>query len=259
MMTGFVCVLGTPQIPDRLIHKGDTLAAFLHLPNEFYKTDTLAVDLFGGKEACLTTACWRGYQAEWRIEEDQLYLIGIYSCCYRKDGIKADLSQLFKNKFKEGKVKADWVTEKVLSDRGKTIAYFQELHITEQNIEFEFVNGKLVNTVTYDNSKSRRSAYSQDAVKLKEFIYSNIDWDRIPLKKETVKVLLRYSANEEGKVDDVKVLRGSEDEFSQEAIRVVKLIPDWDVFYRKGKLVRIPWSVKVIFNEENRLKYKKQY
>jgi len=264
---GIIGVFATPQIPDKLIYNGDTLSVYLYLPNEFYKPDTVpigqyesiyTVNLFGDKKTCISTACGRKYQATWEILDNQLYLTGIYSCCYYEDNIKADLTSLFKEKVINGKVKADWVTGNVFFQKGKMITRIDaELSIYETDFEFEFSEGKLLNVKSYDNSKSRKSIYSQNQEKLIDFIYSNIDWNNLPISQEGVSVNVRFSANENGKVDEVKIMRGDNETFNKEAIRVVKLIPEWDVFYIRGKHFRIPWNLPIIFSEENREKYGK--
>ena len=109
---------------------------------------------------------------------------------------------------------------------------------------------------SYDNSKSRISIYSQKE-KLHEFIYNNINWDDLPKCEEPISVYLTFSANEFGKIDNVEIKRGDNETFNQEAIRVIKLIPDWDVFFFKGRLFRLPWATPIIFSEENKEKYRK--
>lgn len=52
-------------------------------------------------------------------------------------------------------------------------------------------------------------------------------------------------------------MRGYDTIFDQEAIRVVKAIPEWDVFYRHEKLERRSWLLPIIFSNDNRKKYKK--
>ncbi len=89
------------------------------------------------------------------------------------------------------------------------------------------------------------------------FLYSNIHWETLPTQDKTVKVFLQFSADENGLIDTVKVLRGYNAVFDREAIRVVRSIPKWDIFYIKGKHQRSPYNVALIFNEENRTKYKK--
>jgi len=265
-------VFATPQAPDRLIYKGDTLGVYLHLPDEFYKLDTFtinsveyvnhifAVSLFGDKKTCNSTGCGREYIAKWEVVENQLYLTGIYSCCYYQDSIKADLTLLFKEKVIDGKVKADWITGDFISLKGKRLFYDHDMGtggIFEYELELRFEEGKLTGTQLYDNRKSKQSEYSQNSEKLWEHIHSNINWDILPKLDTIVRVLVEFSANEDGIIDSAKILRGYNELFDQEAIRVVKSIPEWDVYFRKGKHIRIPWTMPITFSEENRLKYKK--
>jgi len=248
----------TSQIPDILIYNGDTLSIFANPLEQLYAHDSLKPNFFGDKEGCLSTACWRGYEAEWVIIDDFLYLTGIYSCCYYEDNIKSDLTSLFKDKFVDGKVRADWFTGKIIAPQGKLLYYvhmgYESLY--EKELEMEFSNGKLTGTITYDNSKSRQSEYSQNSEKLKEFVYSHIKWESLPKSdNKSIKVIVQFSANEKGLVDSVKVMRGYDNHFNNEAIRVIKSIPDWDIYYRHGKHERIDWAFPVIFSDENRNKY----
>jgi hypothetical protein len=52
-------------------------------------------------------------------------------------------------------------------------------------------------------------------------------------------------------------MKGYDIKFDQEAVRVVKSIPEWDVFYRHEKLERRNWNLPIIFSNENRKKYSK--
>jgi hypothetical protein len=54
-----------------------------------------------------STACWRGYVAIWQIQDGILYLAALNA--WQGDQ-KADLKRLFPDRFKSGKVKADWFT-----------------------------------------------------------------------------------------------------------------------------------------------------
>jgi len=253
-------IFATAQFPDRLIYNGDTLSIFANPLEQLYNNDSLRPKFFGRKEVCRSTACWRGYEAEWIIIDNQLYLTGIYSCCYSDDKIKANLKKLFGNKFINGMVKADWFTGNIIAPQGKQLYYvhmgYQSLY--EKELELQLINGKLIGTKIYDNSKSRQSIYSQDFEKLKEFIYSNIKWTNLPsLDDKVIKVYVQFSANENGIVDSASVVRGYDTIFDQEAIRVVKAIPEWDVFYRHEKLERRIWTIPIIFSNENRIMYSK--
>ncbi|MDR6809794.1 hypothetical protein J2Y45_006825 [Dyadobacter sp. BE34] len=253
-------VFATAQNPDRLVYKGDTLFIFANPLEELYKNDSIRPKFFAKQAACITTACWRGYIADWKIENGQLYLTGISSCCFRDDGVRANLESLFGDKVTDGIVKADWFSGNIIAPQGKLLHYvhlgYQSIY--ERELEFCFKDGRLSGTKMYDNSKTRESIYSKIPGKLQEFIYSKISWDKLTdMGDEEIRVFVSFSANENGVVDSVRVLRGQNPDCNVEAIRVVRLIPEWDVFYRLGKHQRTSWMLPVIFSSSNRKKYSK--
>lgn len=253
-----VRVFSTSQIPDILIYNGDTLALFANPLEQFYEHDSDKPRFFGEKEGCTSTGCWRGYQAEWTILDSVLYLNSIYSCCYKSDSVKADLQTLFGDAFVRGSVKANWFTGTVYSPQGKLLYYVHDGYESsyENEVAFEFSRGKLVGTKMYDNSKSRRSEFSQNPDKLKAFIYSNLNWKYLPTpENKTIKVTVQFSANENGLIDSVKVLSGFDSQYDTEAIRVIKSIPDWDIYYKHGKHQRVMWLYPIVFSKENQKKY----
>lgn len=248
----------TGQIYDKLIYNGDTFSIFGNPLEQLYNYELLRPKLFGNKQACSTTACLKGYQAKWTILNEQLYLTGISSCCLSEDSLKADLEMLFGNKFIGGKVKADWVNSGIIVPKGKLFYYEGYGSIYEKELELLFDNGKLIGSITYDNSKTSQSVYQQNREKLPEFIYHNINWTNLPdLNNEAIRVFIQFSANSLGIIDSAEIFKGYNEIFDKEAVRVIKAIPKWDVFYRNGKLIRSVWTITIIFSNANRLKYNK--
>ena len=252
-------VFGTAQISDILIYKGDTFMIFSTPLEQLANIDSLRDKLFGDKKSYWDTACYRMYQAEWTIIDNQLYLTSIYSCEYYRDKVKADLKTLFGEKFLNGKVKADWVTEEILSPQGKQLYYVHSGYesLYEKEVIYEIVNGKLINGNTiYNNKKSRKSIYGNFKT-LFHFIYSNIKWELLPKTDKTVTVFIQFSANEQGIIDSLEIVKGFNEAYNNETLRVIKSIPEWDVFYRGGKHRRQRMVLPISFNEENRMKYQK--
>lgn len=249
---------GTAQIPDILIYKGDTVSIFSNPLEQLDNINSLREKMFGDKESYSTTACYRKYQAEWTLIDNQLYLTAIHSCDYYRDKIKADLNTLFGEKYINGKVHADWVTAKILSPQGKQLYYVHSHYesLYEKEVVYEIVNGQLKGIKTYDNSKSKISKFSTDSV-LQSYIYSNIDWDKLPKQDKAIKIFVKFSANEHGIIDSLKIMKGFDEAYDYEALRIVKSIPEWDIFFRRGLHERRPYIVQIIFSEENRHKYKK--
>lgn len=259
IMTIFSCqTLATPQVPDLLIYNGDTLQLFANPMSEHPHARSLSRRFFRGKNRCYSTACWRGYQAVWLIQNKQLYLVAILNCCRMEKTVqqKANLKKLFGKKFINGKVKADWVNACMIAPQGNLItryAYVGYESIYTFENEFCFKKGRLTKITIYDNSRSRRSIYSNDSI-LRAFIYSKIDWAKLPDSIHP-RVVIQFSANEQGQIDQVKVVKGYNKIYDQEALRVVQVIPQWDIFYRRGQHFRIPWNLPIHFSIENRKKY----
>jgi len=251
-------VFATPQAPDILIYKGDTLRIYGEPLEKHPNIDSLRIKMFGKKDYWCATSCYRSYIAEWKIVDNQLYLMKISHCC--KDDIKFDLKFLFGEKYVNGKVKADRVTGNFTSQQGKKLLYNHDMYegwISEYELELHFEKRKVTDTKLYDNRKAKQSKYSQNDQKLQEYIYSNINWKILPKQDSIVKVWVKFSANEDGIIDSAEVVRGYNKIFDQEAVRVIKLIPEWSIYYRKGKFVRNPKQISIVFNKYNRLEYKK--
>ena len=154
-------IFATPQAPDKLIYKGDTLAIFSHPLVQLDNYLSLKPQFFGEKEGCRSTDCWKGYQVEWLIDDNQLYLTGIFSRCFNEDGIKADLNELFGSKFIDGKVKADWFVGDIVANQGKLLTVLGYKFIYEKELEMQFDKGQLIETKKYVNSKVERAVYSR--------------------------------------------------------------------------------------------------
>jgi hypothetical protein len=166
------------------------------------------------------------------------------------------LETLFGKRFLNGRVRADWVTDELLSPQGKQLYYVHSYYdsLYEKEVVFDIVSGQLKGTTTYDNSKSRISTYSEDEA-LQRFIYTNIQWDKLPKFDGKISVFVQFSGNELGVIDSVKVMKGFDEAFDSEALRVVQSISDWDVFYRHGQFERRILNLQIVFSEENKKKY----
>lgn len=256
----------TAQIPDRLIYNGDTLSLF-GCPLDYYPNKDLInpKNLFGGK-GCFYTACYRNYIATWKIEHNKLYLIQVRNACYSTNNSYvaasfqesidttgsefADLKTLFPDRYENGKVFADWVNSTMISPIGKLLFYIHDgfESIFEKELEFTFINGIVVNTREYDNSKTRTSKYTASPDLLRTYLENGINYNNVPYPEKEIRVIVRISgATEDGKVDGVSILRGYNQLYDKEALRVVDSIPEWDVIYRHGKIINRYWMIPIIF------------
>jgi len=105
----------------------------------------------------------------------------------------------------------------------------------------------------FDNSKSKKSKYTENPELLKKFLRESINYSNIksePYERARVYVQI-LNVTENGKIDSVSVVRGWDTERDKEAIIVVKSVPEWDIVYRQGKQIQITWTVAVIFGESD--------
>ncbi|MEW6087907.1 MAG: hypothetical protein AB1498_06335 [bacterium] len=112
---------------------------------------------------------WRGYVAYWEIREDTLYLRGIEAWTggskYAKtsDCRRVDLKELFGEKCREGRVKADWFSGELRIPDGNIIKYVNLDYdsIYERDIILVIESGKVTNKKIIDNTQSENPSQKE--------------------------------------------------------------------------------------------------
>lgn len=244
----FEKVSGTAQYPDILIYKGDTLSIFAN-PLESYFESIIRPDSIFEEFGINSTGCWRGYIGYWELKNDSLFLLKL-----RGASEIIDLALIFKDRKTDSKIFADWVNHPIMNPYGKRVHYVHMGYesIYEYEREFYFTNGLLTDIKEFDNSKSRKCIYTENPQLLADYIEANINYSNIknnPYSKAKV-VIQIYSANEDGKIDSVLVVRGFDNERDKEAVRVIKSIPDWGVLFRRGKQIQNRWTMPIVFGRK---------
>jgi hypothetical protein len=248
---------------DTIIYQGDTLYLMGYPLNKYPDKSLINPQkLFGSSEGVY------GYAATWEITDNKLYLrqirnysygIELQTTTYKgKEKIVgneyADLKLLFPDKYENGKVLADWITGEMYAPFGAVLMWIGNDECSHEfEYKFSVENGKLEKVETLDNRKTRHTVFSSPPDKSRDtvlkYIQSNIDWNRLPVlpKDSVVRVRLSFSANENGVIDDVHLLKPKvSDSFTEEAIRIIKTIP-WGVRFFHGKLSRLWYTLPVTF------------
>ena len=274
----------TSQFGDILIQQGDTFALFSN-PLELrsnceglskniiaeleYEDRRLYPEKYEAEavESMSSTACWRGYLAEWTLINDKIYLSNIYACHNNK--VKVDLIKIFGEELKENLLFGNWITDKLVVPLGNCIEYvnldYKSIYETETIMEFK--DGILVTSKTYNNYIARKSKFTSDPNpnNFSKFIYTQINWDKLPdLTNKHIQISIGIQPNPEGKIDSLlsdytymldssTLIIDRNNIFFKEAIRIAELIPDWDVIYQRGRIVSR--NLTIVFDET----YKKKY
>ena len=88
----------------------------------------------------------------------------------------------------------------------------------------------------------------QDVGHAREWIQKNLKFpEEIKSKGVAGKVYVSFVVNKEGKVIDVKLMRGLEPSLDKEAIRVVSEMPKWTPGKQQGKAVKVTFTIPVKF------------
>ncbi len=157
--TGFA----SPQLPDYLIYKGDTLPVYnLILEDYFSKINKSDQgDLFGLKfRDGASFNCWRGYQAIYEIDNDSLFLTHILSCWElndKRDSLDINesnkrLDNIFLDKVKNNRVFIDWFSDKISIPNGKLLRWDGVFYkIFENEILVSIDKGKVIETKELEN------------------------------------------------------------------------------------------------------------
>jgi len=248
------------QIGDILIYNNDTLSIRDFPLEQLYNNDQEKPDFFDNYKTNRfpsNTGCRRGYQAYWIIIDNQLFLTSINSCCEPDNLKKANLKKLFGRKCINGKVRAYWFSGKVIGEIGEPILYLNFMDfLVPYEREFDFVKGHLIESKLFDNTKTKESKYLTNYYMHDAYIYKNINWDSLPkLNGEEINVNVIFSSNENGIIDSAYVQYKYNKKFDEEAIRVIKSIPEWNIYLREGKAVRVKWYRDILFNDELREQY----
>ena len=145
---------GTEQIPDLLIIEKDTFYLFYTFPIEDLNLEIKKNPFISGKYTIHSTACWRGYQAIWKIKNNKLYLQNVKSC--HSDSIFHYNSVIeyfrvngYEPNIENGKILADWFTSDLIRYDGP---YFVDCKIclmgsdklmNNEKVYYSIINGEI--------------------------------------------------------------------------------------------------------------------
>lgn len=171
-------------------------------------------------------------------------------------GIDANLKDVFPSDYKNGKVEANWFSGNILAVKGDILVHIYQTFesVYETEIEFSMKDGRLEQVKTYDNSKAYSSSYPGES-KLFDFLVANTNHCLLPDTVKQARIYLRIdSVGDNKKIEKVIILKGFSDKCNEEAIRVVKSIPEWEVIYRKGKPDKGRWTLPITFDSSKCIK-----
>jgi len=80
------------------------------------------------------------------------------------------------------------------------------------------------------------------------FLKKNIIYPEVAHKNNIQgRVIVNFVVEKDGSLTDIKILRGLEGGLSEEAIRVLKLSPNWEPGIQNGRPVRVSFTIPILF------------
>jgi len=93
--------------------------------------------------------------------------------------------------------------------------------------------------------------YSGGVKKLNKFIASHITYPKEAIEKRIEgNVMVEFIVEKDGAISNIKVIKSVSAELDQEAIRVVKMMPNWKPGKHNGELVRCFYTIPIKFSLE---------
>ena len=177
----------------------------------------------------------------WTIQNEKVMLTQIASGSDKL--VYADLKKIFGDKAAEGIVFADWLTDEIILCNGEVLVT-GGCPICDNEIELIVKDGYVTACTAYKNYIAKTSNFTVD----ESFVYNSIDWERLPhFKNKSIQAFIEIRPNADGLFEsfdegsfvliDYKIVTDPDNVFLKEAFRIARLVPDWDVIYRKNEIL----------------------
>jgi hypothetical protein len=236
-------VIGQVQYQGLLIVRKDTF----ELQNTFITDDSLNLKITSKKEEMSRAWCMGGsYSPTWMIENDSIFLIELLDeKDMRKEPKAIDMAKLFKERYINGRIFAKELNYQIA-------AYYRTPYsdsIDNSNIQvcFTIKDGKVI-----DKGVFKYLIESENRLNTNE----NTDWENFPKINEDRWISVKIFTNDKGELvnalivkNDLNSVKEGEEVWQQEALRQVKLVPKWDIYYECGRVIHKEFTIFVIFSK----------
>lgn len=233
----------TNQVKDYLILDNDTLYLY-DSPLEQIKN--ISGDIYELEQPeTLTSICWRGFYAEWRIINDTLYLSKVFDCHTHKV-INKTIEKILKRKFTKGLLKANWVNSPIWC--GKDLVREKTLYLSIYRYERRLLmeNGKVVGKREYNYIPCDYENKNE----LLNFVLKSINWKEFPACSY-LSFEAQLKITDSGRIEDINILRSNIPSFNSEIIKGLEALPCWPVYYSEGRIYNpVDWiNIEIKYNE----------
>ena len=86
-------------------------------------------------------------------------------------------------------------------------------------------------------------------MELMKFVYCNLNLDKANYSENKKgRVYLQFAIDTTGRPVDIKVMKTPNEDYSQEAIRIINLMPNWTTATQNGKTIKQQWNLPIVFD-----------
>ncbi len=186
-------LFATEQSPDILIYKSDTIFIDTYPLESLMESDSLLKKkIFEySDEICMTSGCWRGHVATWKIENDSLFLIKLINGC---EDFEFKLENVFgENNVENNQVFANWFSGDLNASLGEYL-YFDPLSWEDtysKSIKCKIINGKVESlNITEKSDCEKASILAQKDFEDSNYAFHSLEF--LPVENTYTHVLDKY-------------------------------------------------------------------
>ena len=268
----------TFQVQDYLFFNGDTLYLFNIISSQRYIFSPLEqIDSVPEKIRkywvkhndieCISSGCWRGFYAEWKILDNTLFLSNVFECaCGTRKNLNAAIEEILGRRFTNGLIKADWVNG--IFWWGK-----EDLFMWDYRIQYkmQIENGKIISVEKFIQEKTDKPNDDCDMdedkiynfweveipplfddkpseIGFRDYVLKNIKYPAVAHTPITGRVIVEFIIEKDGSVSNAIVLRSTDPLLDAEALRIINSSPKWTPGKVRGEPVKVRHVFPVIFN-----------
>lgn len=234
-------VKATTRISDVLYLGKDTL--FLYdSPLEKINNIGEKISELRNDEHVVSSECWKGFRAEWKVIDDVLYLTNVIDCHSDKI-LNSIIEEILGTKFIDGLIKANFVVGEYWAGKDQVYEHSFYIPIYKQEVKFAIHEGRVINSKKFE---SIQCEYSERD--LKNFILKNINHEELKdLKGEIIEISGIIKSDITGRIREVKIEHSTHSETNRLFKDAIMKLPCRPVYFNKGEYLSNEESIYLSF------------
>lgn len=244
----------TPQVYDAIEYKGQSYSLIGASPLESYLYEK------GMEETLLengfNTACWRGFIAQWKVKDEQLFLADLVSCGNNENLFTPEFLKSIGLAYDSSGIHFSYFSGSLLLGRNRISTPYHMESLFKEEAALSFEEGVLFESERFDNSKTYISSYEDDIDEFNRMLIWNLDTTDFNLSKTERFAVAISSGDHEKPISKVEILKSSNEQLNPAIEAAILEFPEWSIIYKKGKITSKKVAIYLTINREVVSKFK---